>query len=126
MENTPLKTNRMPYFHRYQATMSRQVSLKIFALICTKAYDIYFMQFLMLFFFFVFLQDLEESQPLRRDSESSENPEHDCIDLEIHRYPEQINMASPGHYDSLLLLLPSLNIFVLYLQLLGKVRTFLD
>ena len=48
----------------------------------------------------IFLQDLEESQPLRRDSESSENPEHDCIDLEIHRYPEQMNMASPGTYDS--------------------------
>lgn len=62
MENTPLKTNRMPYFNRYQA-MGRQ--------------------------------DLEETQRLRRESESSDNPEHDCISLDIQRHPERTNMPSP-------------------------------
>lgn len=43
-----------------------------------------------------FLQDLEETQRLRRESESSDNQEHDCISLDIQRHPERTNMPSPG------------------------------
>lgn len=93
MENTPLKTNRMPYFNRYQA-MGRQVSNVTQTLSST-----HFGLCVSTFLYSICLQDLEESQRLRRDSDSSDNPEHDCISLDIQRHPEENNMPSPGKYD---------------------------